>query len=243
MSSQKYFYPESKFGGYTDIDGTVAFFLRVNALLGPDSVVLDLGCGRGKAIEDSCDTRRELRTFRNKVKKVIGLDVDPVSAENPLIDEFVLIDSDRWQLEESSVDLILCDNVLEHVENPERFFNEIKRVLKSGGHLCIRTPNRWGYVAIVSSLIPNRFHGHVVSRAQENRKEEDVFPTYYRCNSIGAIRKTMKKCGFTAVVYGFESEPSYFSFSRITYFFAVLHQRFAPRFLRLAIFAFGKLEK
>lgn len=39
------FYPEARFGGFSDIDGTMAFYLRVNALLGCDSVVLDFGCG------------------------------------------------------------------------------------------------------------------------------------------------------------------------------------------------------
>jgi SAM-dependent methyltransferase len=41
------FYPESRFGGFTDIDGTVAFYPRVNALAASKDVVLDFGCGQG----------------------------------------------------------------------------------------------------------------------------------------------------------------------------------------------------
>ena len=37
------FYPESRFGGFTDIDGTVAFYSRVNALVKPLYVVVDFG--------------------------------------------------------------------------------------------------------------------------------------------------------------------------------------------------------
>jgi hypothetical protein len=40
-------YPESNFGGFSDVDGTVSFYLRVNSLLRPDSNILDFGCGRG----------------------------------------------------------------------------------------------------------------------------------------------------------------------------------------------------
>jgi hypothetical protein len=41
-------------------------------------------------------------------------------------------------------------------------------------------------------------------------------------------------------VYGYESEPRYFQFSRALYGLAVLHQRFAPRAFRLSLFAFGE---
>ena len=36
------FYPESRFGGFTDLGGTVAFYLRVNALAASKDVVLEL---------------------------------------------------------------------------------------------------------------------------------------------------------------------------------------------------------
>lgn len=44
MTFMHIYYPESKFGEFTDIDGTIVFYTRVNALAQPSSVVLDLGC-------------------------------------------------------------------------------------------------------------------------------------------------------------------------------------------------------
>ena len=41
MSLLEAFYPESKFGGFTDLDGTIRFYLRVNALLEPGFTVVD----------------------------------------------------------------------------------------------------------------------------------------------------------------------------------------------------------
>ena len=67
------YYPESKFGGYTDIDGTVVFYNRVNAILNPTDTLLDLGCGRGEYQDDEVEFRRDLRIFKGKVSRVIGL--------------------------------------------------------------------------------------------------------------------------------------------------------------------------
>jgi SAM-dependent methyltransferase len=243
MNGKETFYPEAKFGGFTDIDGVMVFFNRVNSLVDSSSIVLDVGCGRGEYSDDPVPIRKNLRNLRGKVAKVIGIDVDRSDQPNPFLDEFHLIQGDTWPIESNSIDLIVCDNVLEHLENPDPFFSEIHRVLKNGGFLCIRTPNRWGYVALAASLIPNRYHSTVTSLVQDRRKEEDVFPTVYKCNSIRKLKHFMRKNGFEYVVYGYEAEPSYLSFSRIAYFLGTIHQRFAPGFLKPTIFAFGKIKK
>lgn len=243
MPMKEIFYPESRFGGYTDIDGTVTFFTRVHALIDPSHVVLDVGCGRGAYGEDGNATRKNLRIFKGKVAKVVGIDVDSAAQENPFLDEFHLIQGNIWPIDDSSIDLIVCDNVLEHIEHPETFFSEIHRVLRSGGYVCIRTPNRWCYVALFSRLIPNKHHAKVISVVQDSRKAEDVFPTLYRCNTVRQLKRMLKKHGVECVVYGYEAEPSYLSFSKIAYFFGVLHQRLAPSILKPALFAFGRIKK
>jgi SAM-dependent methyltransferase len=243
MNHRERFYPESRFGGFTDIDGTVAFFTRVNALLRPGHTVLDVGCGRGAYDEDPVPLRRGLRILRGKVARVIGIDVDPAAAANPHIDELRLIEGPRWPLENDAVDLIVCDNVLEHVADPAGFFSELRRVLRDGGAVCIRTPNRWSYIALAATLIPDRHHAAVTAAVQESRKEEDVFPTLYRCNSVRRLRAQLRGHGIEAVVYGYEAEPSYLAFSRLAYGLGVLHQRFAPRGIKPALFAFGRLKK
>ena len=237
------FYPEAKFGGFTDIDGTIAFFNRVNSLLDPSFVVLDVGCGRGSHQEDPIDIRKNLRTIKGKVAKVIGIDVDQNAKDNPFLDEFHLIKENSWPVESNSIDLIICDYVLEHISNPDQLFLEIRRVLKNGGYLCIRTTNSWSYIAIAATLIPNKYHSKVTSAVQDGREQEDVFPTVYKCNSIRKLKNIMKKNSIEGVVYGYEAEPSYLSFSKIAYFLGVIHQKFAPKFVNPAIFAFGKIEK
>lgn len=243
MNFMHVYYPESKFGDFTDIDGTIAFYTRIQALVQPSSVVLDFGCGRGSHIDDPVIIRRDLRVFKDKAHKIIGLDVDPAAKENPFLDEFHLLKDEKWPLEDNSVDVCICDCVIEHLENPEYFFSESQRVIINGGYLCIRTPNLWNYISLIARIIPEQFHTKVLAIAQKRRKEVDVFPTLHRCNSIPKVKTMLKKYGFEHVVYGYESEPNYLSFSQVAYWLGVMHQKLAPGFLRPVIFAFGQIHK
>ena len=236
---QGHYYPETAFGGFTAVDGTVAFYVRVQALAEAAKLVLDVGCGRGVYGDDGVSYRRRLRDLRGPGRRVVGIDVDPDAATNPLIDEFRAINGRAWPIENASVDVCLSDCVLEHLVEPDLFFSEAKRVLKIGGCLCLRTTNAWSYVAVASKLLPNALHAAVLSKVQDKREERDVFPTTYRCNSIGKIRKALRRHGFTGIVFGHEAEPSYLSFSRAAYLLGVIHQRLAPSFLAPTLFAYA----
>ncbi|MFC1601742.1 class I SAM-dependent methyltransferase [Candidatus Sumerlaeota bacterium] len=239
-------YPESRFGGFTNVDGTIAFYSRINALLEPSSIVVDVGCGRGAYAEDKVAWRRNLRVLKGKCATVIGIDVDPAASNNPFLDEFRMLDGERWPIDDASVDLCVSDSVLEHVAEPEKFFAECRRVLKPGGYLCLRTPNVLSYFGLVSRLVPNRFHARTVAKAQTDpdkplsRHDEDVFPTLYRCNTRGRLRRALARHDFDSCVLGHEAEPSYFSFSRLLYCLGVAHQRLSPNLFKVVLFAFAR---
>jgi SAM-dependent methyltransferase len=233
-------YPEIAFGGYSRVDGTVVFYSRVQSLLGAASRVLDVGCGRGKDAEDDCRFRRSLCDLRRPGRHVMGIDVDQDGAENPLIDEFrVIHDTNHWPVESESTDLVIANSVLEHVDNPDQFFSEAWRVLKPGGYLCLRTYNKWGYVGICARLIPNRRHGQVTAFVQRDRDEKDVFPTLYRCNTPGAVRRALRRRGFGSWVHTLEAEPSYLRFSPLLYRIGSYAHRIIPAPLRWSILAFA----
>ena len=238
------YYPESRFGDFSDIDQLVVFYTRVHALLQPSHTVLEIGCGRGKHANERSEMRRRLKILNNACAKVIGIDVDPGASDNPFIDEFHLIDPESsWPLRDASIDLAVSDYVLEHVDNPDAFFAECHRVLRPGGYLCLRTTNAASYFGVVARLTPNRLHASIVQHVYLNpRPERDVFPIRYRCNTVPKLRKMLDRHGFDHCVYGYQSDPAHFGFSRALYRLGVLHERFAPKNIRTAIFIFAQRE-
>jgi len=40
-----------------------------------------------------------------------------------------------------SVDAVICDDVIEHLVDPDRLVHEVRRILRPGGHLFLTTPN------------------------------------------------------------------------------------------------------
>jgi SAM-dependent methyltransferase len=241
VSVQEQCYPEIRFGGFSRVDGTVAFFTRVQALVRGASFVADVGCGRGVRSEDTSAFRRQLADLRGSGRRVVGLDVSQSAAGNPMIDSFRLIEPNAaWPLDDNSVDLLLSDYVLEHLEQPGSFFAEISRVLKAGGYFCARTPNRWGYVALASRLLHSTRHARVVTKVQQSRKEEDVFETFYRCNTAGKLNRLLRKAGMTGVVIPFESEPNYLAFNPLLYRSAAVLHRFLPDTVKANLFVFAR---
>lgn len=240
-SLKEMYYPETEFGGYSRVNGTIAFFSRVRAILRPEMVVLDVGCGRGAAADRVDENPWECcRIFKGNCRKAIGIDVDRAGFENPFIDEFRLIESPTWPVESSSIDLLVSDAVVEHIKDPDEFFSECHRVLKPGGYLCIRTPNRWSYIAIGASIVPNRYHARVVSKLQRGREAKDVFPTYYRANTVSAMKRLMRKHGFRGCAYKHIAEPNYLAFSHWSYAVGVYLHRWMPSLFWPALFVFAK---
>ncbi len=237
-SAEEHFFPEKAAGGFTHVDSTVDFYNRVNALLRPGTTVIDFGAGRGRASEELPPYVRGLATLKGKVGKVIGVDVDPVVRENPLIDEAIVITPDApLPFADNSVDLIVSDWALEHISEPQRLVTELTRILRPGGWLCARTPNRWGYIAVGTTLIPERLHAAVLNRVQPTRKECDVFPKFYRINTLSAFRSHFGS-QFEVFAYTVNSEPAYVGNSRFLWRLALLGFRFTPDRFGAVIHAF-----
>ena len=224
-------------GNYGPIDGTVEFYGRIQALVERDSVVLNIGAGRGSwYYEDYCVVRRELQNFKGAVAKYICADIDPIVLSNPTSDENILIINGLLDLPNESVDLVICDWVFEHVVDPVVFGTEIRRILKVGGIIAARTPHKYNYVSLMARLIPNKHHSKLLLRIQPRRKSVDVFPTIYRMNTKFDLKKSLGN--FDDFTYLYRSEPTY-NFGNM--FAARIVERIetiAPKFLVSQLFVF-----
>jgi SAM-dependent methyltransferase len=209
--------PSQKFvGGYTPNDGTIEFYLRINSLITSDSVVLDLGAGRGQWFEDDkCSTRKAIRTMHSKVKEFIAADIDTVVLENRASHRQLVI-VDGIDLPDTSIDVIIADYILEHIDDASQFASEVDRLLMPGGWLCARTPHKHSYVALAARLVSNKYHSSLLKYIQPKRKEIDVFPTTYALNMHKDVKKVFPQ--WNDYTYIYKTDPSYYFGKKWLYF-------------------------
>jgi ubiquinone/menaquinone biosynthesis C-methylase UbiE len=188
---------------------------RVIAGIAPDMCILDLGAGRGAV--------RQMN-FRGRVRRVVGLDPDARVVINPYLDQGVQGLGDHIPFPDGSFDLVICDNVLEHVEHPAQVLREVVRVLKPGGGFLAKTPNRNHYMPLIARLTPTAFH-RFVNRIR-GRSETDTFPTQYRINTPRTVREFARQVGLEVEsIRLYESRPEYLRMTAPTYLLGALYER------------------
>ncbi len=108
--------------------------------IGADDVVADIGCGKGG----------RLSFCARFAKKVIGIDIDPACIEitaeklkNIGVAQYEthVIDGTSLPLPSKSVDIVICTEVLEHVDDPAKVLSEMRRIGKPGTVYVISVPD------------------------------------------------------------------------------------------------------
>jgi SAM-dependent methyltransferase len=126
---------------------------------------------------------------------VIGVDLDRES----LLDYHrpaSLADLAQLPFHDDTFDLVICEYVVEHLDAPERVFREFYRTLTAGGQLLLLTPNKYSYIVTVSRLLPYRAHLWFGRHRYGKGMAHDMFPTLYRSNSSGELRRGLSRAGF-----------------------------------------------
>lgn len=102
----------------------------LNSLKTHNNRLLNLGGGSGQV---------------TSILKEIGFDVVNVDIELEKIDSrnirYNLNSNETLELNNILFDFVLCQEVIEHIENPWRLFRLMNKVLKVGGRLLLTTPN------------------------------------------------------------------------------------------------------
>jgi SAM-dependent methyltransferase len=180
-----------------------------------DTHLLDLGAGAGIIAE---------MNFKDVIARACGVDPDPRVMRNPYLQEAKVGAGNRIPYPDSEFDVVLANNVLEHLQKPIEVFREIIRVLKPGGLFIAKTPNRNHYVPVIARVTPvsfHRFYGRLLGR-----EADDTFPTFYRANSRSQIEVLADSTGFQIDALDLiEKRPEYLRISPATYVLGICYER------------------
>ncbi len=199
------------------VDGTTEFHRLFESVVPPISRILEIGAGPSNQSSDFFATKGALT----------GLDIDPDVSGNRALTQCAVFDGGRFPFPDASFDVAVSNYVLEHVPDPELHLKEVERVLAPGGAYVFRTPNRYHYVALVSSLTPHWFHTLVANRLRGLPPEaHDPYPTVYAMNSRNAVRRFTRSASLRIEVLRLiEKDPSYGMASRLTFYPMMVYER------------------
>ena len=99
-----------------------------------DCWILDVGCGIGTYV----------RKFLQFTSHAYGVDVDTdrVVEGSRTIDNLQVAESEHLPFRDSSFDIVILNEVIEHVQNDAQTIAECVRVLRPGGRVVLYAPNR-----------------------------------------------------------------------------------------------------
>jgi len=143
---------------------------------------LDVGCGEGGLT----------RMLWEKGYKSFGIDVDQEKIETAKKRfgatelNFEMQDAAALKFPDKSFDLVLCLELIEHIDDPEGLLIEIARVLKPGGTLVISTPNRFS---------PEGLAGRILARIR-GRRWDAWDESHQRVFSSHEFLRLLNKKGF-----------------------------------------------
>lgn len=129
--------------------------------LRPDARVLEVGCGYGRnlvALAETpggrvvgCDV--SLAQLRRAASERLGSSLEPLRPRVSLVQQ----EPFRLPFRDSSFHLVVLWQVLEHVHGRDakrKVLAECIRVLESGGHLLVETPNQWFPIDYHDNKVP-----------------------------------------------------------------------------------------
>lgn len=135
-----------------------------------ESHVVDIGCGPGHWL---------LYLHENGYKNIHGVDLDDYLVFDEIkklgVHRKVDLTHQNLPFEDNSVDVILCMQVFEHLENAFHFERECRRVLKPGGLLIFSYPYGWSIQSRLKFLFKGNVIGYRMENSHINFLTKDIF--------------------------------------------------------------------
>jgi SAM-dependent methyltransferase len=165
--------------------------------IGPAPRVLDIGCGRG--FDDSPEIQAELAS---RAGRYIGIEPDTDVAPPASCQEFHATVLEKAPIEVGSIDVAFAVFVIEHLDQPEAFFDAIHRILAPGGvfwgfTIDARSPFAFISKAMKAARIKDRYLDHMFGRGDERHRN---YPTLYAANTPPRVKQLTSRFSSCEVV-------------------------------------------
>jgi SAM-dependent methyltransferase len=172
----------------------------------PGLTVFDVGGGKQPYIN------RETKEMLGL--KVVGLDIDANElsrAPQGLYDDVICADITKFA-GTGIADLLVCQALLEHVDDVSAAFKSIASILRPGGHAVIFVPSRNAVFARLNLLLPEKIKRWVLFKIFPQAESDAGFPSYYDRCTPSEFRKLIKTNGLKEIEFRSYYESAYFSF-------------------------------
>ncbi len=159
--------------------------------------IVDVGCGIGDK------TIKMLSKLpKHKILDIYGLDILPTEK---IIDKTLLykkldVEKDKYPFSANSIDIVICNQVIEHLLDKDFLIAEVHRILKKGGLFMLATEN-------IASL------DNIVSLVLGQEPVTQVTSSKYRTNSILSTSFMQKE--LYGNKYEHKNDNSYFGIKRL----------------------------
>ncbi|MFN8643956.1 MAG: class I SAM-dependent methyltransferase [Candidatus Binatia bacterium] len=202
----------------------------LDGLVASDTLWLDLGCGRRICADDALNN-----ALPHRAQLAVGADADPYLRGHDSMRNLVRCDASALPFRDGAFNLVTSSFVFEHLERPEAVLREVARVCRPGGRIAILTPNLANYGMIVAAATPYRFHRwykkvvYYLGRGDWIDHDEDMFPTYYRANTVGRLRKLSREAALEVERLERLNMAHSFGFIKPLYIASLLFERLIDR--------------
>lgn len=182
------------FGHLTPADWYEAL---LDAIVTPQTVWLDVGCGRDLSPGNIPTARR----LADRCRTLVGIDPSDNIDENAFVHDYL-----KMPIEDHppgrKYNLITLRMVAEHIEAPETVVNKLAGLLLPGGRIVIYTVAGYSPSVLVASITPLWVH-HVVKQILWRTEERDTFPTVYRMNTRATLGRMFAAEGLSEEMFAY----------------------------------------
>ncbi|WP_435063660.1 class I SAM-dependent methyltransferase [Halobaculum sp. EA56] len=156
---------------------------------GPGDSILDIGTKTGEHL-------------RGTSGRLVASDIAFQRTNEPV--EYVQCDGRQLPFDSNTFDFVVCNQVIEHVEDDDALLGEMSRVLTREGTALVAFPNRFTLnkphgLPRFASILPKRVGIHVFKRTLDSERLE-YYKNHLHPVSPREARKILEKC-FETVEY------------------------------------------